>query len=85
VIINVQFDEHPVEEVPDTLIDGYDARDVAKDDLALVSLRPVRIAYRDQRVIIGGTTSPVEQRFQKGRTSGHYKDLYAPMLKAGAA
>jgi len=79
------FQEYPVEEVPDILIDGYDVRDMAKDDLVLVSLCPARITYRDQRVILGGTTSHAERSFREEQTAGRCEDHYAPMLKAEAA
>jgi len=78
------FGEQPVEGIPDILIDGYDAGDIAKDDLALISLAPAAIRYRDQRVILGGTTSQTERICREGQTNGRYEDLYAPMLQAEA-
>ncbi|HPB69818.1 MAG: hypothetical protein M0P04_00390 [Syntrophales bacterium] len=79
------FEEHPVEDIPDILIDGYDAGDIAKDDLALISLRPAGLCFHDQRIILGGTTSHVERSFREGQTDGRYEDLYTPVLQAGAA
>lgn len=79
------LEKYSVEEVPDILIDGYDTQGIAKDDLALISLHPARIGFRDQRIILGGTTSHLEWSFQKEQTAGHYEDCYAPFLKAGVA
>jgi len=78
------FDEHPVEEVPDVLIDGYDLVERVRDDLALVSLDPSQIFYfADRRIVLGGTTNDLERRFQDGLTSGQYRNSYEPMPRAG--
>jgi hypothetical protein len=73
------FEEYPVEKIPDLLIDGYDTKGIAKDDLALISLHPARFTYRNQRIIMGGTTSSHERSYQDGHTAGHYEDLYLPV------
>ncbi len=77
------FDDHPVEEVPDALIDGYDAVARVRDDLALVSLDPSRIFFADRRIVLGGTTNDLERRFQEGLTSGQYRNSYEPMPRTG--
>ena len=77
------FDEHPVEEVPDVLIDGYDLVERVRDDLALVSLDPSQIFFADRRIVLGGTTNDLERRFQDGLTSGQYRNSYEPMPRAG--
>lgn len=79
------FDEHPVEEVPDALIDGCDAVDRIRDDLALVSLEPAGIFFNDRRVLLGGTTTYLERRFQEGLTSGQFRNLYEPAPRAGVS
>ena len=79
------FDEHPVEEVPDALIDGCDAVDGIRDDLALVSLEPAGIFFNDRRVLLGGTTTYLERRFQEGLTSGQFRNLYEPAPRAGVS
>lgn len=84
-LIQRLFQEHPVEEIPDALIDGYDAREGVKDDLALVSLNPVRIAFNDRRIVLGGTTTYLERRFREGMTSGQYRDFYEPIPRAGVS
>ena len=77
------FEENPAEAIPDILIDSYDARDNIRDDLALVILNPAGIVFQNQRILLGGTTTYLERRFQDGLTSGQYRNSYEPMPRAG--
>jgi len=56
------FRRHPVEDLPDILIDGCDMRKDQKDDLAFLSLAPDGPYPKACEILLGGITAETEAR-----------------------
>jgi len=68
------FRYHPVEEIPDILIDGCDKRKDKKDDLAILSLAPDGPYPKACEILLGGITAEKEakRRLRMQNPAGGY-------------
>lgn len=72
------FENGPIEEIPDILMDRYDKPHPGKDDLGVIILDPRRLPFDHPWIILGGTSSHDEKTFREGRKTGLFEDRYHP-------
>jgi hypothetical protein len=70
---------HPVEEIPDLLVEAIDREQGTTDDLVIVTLDPDKIRSCEATILLGGTEETEEKRYRKKCRQDVYEDLYVPI------
>jgi len=70
------FQENAVENIPCVLLDRGRLKQGYVDDVGIITINPNELYSDDKIVVIGGTTSNVEQMFQERVANEYYQDNY---------
>lgn len=71
--------EHPVEEIPDRLVEAIDRKNTPTDDIVIVSVHPHRLRPWETTILLGGTDERGERRYQRRCSQGVLEDRYLPI------
>ncbi len=75
---------HPVEDLPDRMVEAIDRKQAATDDLVIVALDPGRLRSADTTLLLGGTEEREESRYRSHCSQELYEDRYVPILEHSA-
>ncbi len=70
---------HPVEEIPDRLMETIDFQEGTTDDLVIVALDPDRLRPSETTILLGGTEEREERRYLERCSENVYEDHFVPI------